>query len=53
MELENNSLQADYAYNFVSNLTPEFFENTNELNEINVDGVRKHYYLDILAASCI
>lgn len=53
MEIENISITPDYAYDLVSKFTPETFDSTNELNEISIDGVRKHYYLDILAASCI
>lgn len=53
MEIENISIKPESAYDLVSKFTPENFDNTNELNEISIDGIRKHYYLDILAASCI
>lgn len=53
MEFENLATNADFHFDFVTNLINEPTDiPASSQNELSVEGLRKHFYLDILAASC-
>ena len=50
MEVETKSKNINFSYDLVSNL---IYQPPDLNKDVSLDVMRKHYYQDLLAASCI